>query len=400
MGRRLRIAAGLAGGLAVALGVTAFVKRDDIARLANVNALFDEGRIVGNFSNMPALFFSQIVPKSGPAHVWPEARRAITFTYAFNGAEKNVADWLKETDTTSLLVIKDGAIAFEEYYLGTGPDDRRISWSVAKSFLSALFGIAVADGRIKSLDDPVEAYVPALKGSAYEGATIRNVLNMASGVAFNEDYLDFWSDINKMGRVLALGGSMDDFAASITSRVRPAGEAWQYVSIDTHVAAMVLRAATGMPLQQFMAENLWSKIGAEDDAVFLTDSEGNAFALGGLNLRTRDYARFGQMMLGFGFFNGQQIIPAEWAARSVEPTSPVKGDYPAGYGYQWWVPENAAGEFNALGVYGQYIYVNRPARVVIVKTSADRQFMDDGADGAKVEAETVEMFRAIVRGLQ
>jgi CubicO group peptidase (beta-lactamase class C family) len=400
MGRKLRIALGVLAGVTVALGAAAIVKRDDLARLANVNALFDESRIVGNFSNMQNLFFSQTVVKSGETFVWPETKRAIAETYSWQGEDKSVADWLTQTDTTSLLVIKNGAVAFEDYYLGTKAEDRRISWSVAKSVMSALFGIAVADGRIKSLDDTVETYVPELKGSAYEGATIRNVLNMASGVAFNEDYLDFWSDINRMGRVLALGGSMDGFAAGITARNRPPGEAWQYVSIDTHVAAMVLRAATGMPLQQFMAENLWSKIGAEDDAVFLTDSVGNAFALGGLNLRTRDYARFGQMMLGFGFFNGRQIIPADWAMQSVEPTSPVKGEHPAGYGYQWWVPKDAFGEFYAIGIYGQFIYINRPARVVIVKTSADRQFTDDGADGALIEAETIEMFRAIAAGLE
>jgi CubicO group peptidase (beta-lactamase class C family) len=399
MGRKLRIAFGAIAGLALAVGAAAYVKRDDLARLANVNSLFDEGRIVANFSNMQGLFFSTIVPKSGDTYVWPEAKRDIAATYAWNGTEKNVAAWLAQTATTSFLVIKDGAIVHEAYFLGTTAEDRRISWSVAKSFLSALFGIAVGEGQIKSLDDTVEAYVPALKGSAYEGATIRNVLNMASGVAFNEDYLDFWSDINKMGRVLALGGSMDAFAAGIKAEARPAGEAWQYVSIDTHVASMVLRAATGMPLQQYMAEKLWSKIGAEDDAVFLTDSESNAFALGGLNVRTRDYARFGQMMLGFGFFNGQQIIPGDWAAQSVEPTSPVQGDYPAGYGYQWWVPKDAFGEFNALGIYGQYVYVNRPARVVIVKTSADRNFENDGQGGQLIEAETVEMFRAIAAGL-
>jgi CubicO group peptidase (beta-lactamase class C family) len=399
MGKKLRMALGVLAGFGLLAGAAAYVKRDDLVRLANVNSLFDQDRIVGNFSNMQGLFFSTIVPKSGETYVWPEARRDIATDYIWNGKTKKVSDWLKETDTTSLVVIKDGKLVFEDYYLGTKAEDRRISWSVAKSVMSALFGIAVADGRIKSLDDKVEAYVPALKDSAYEGATIRNVLNMASGVGFNEDYLDFWSDINKMGRVLALGGSMDDFAAGINWRLRPPGEAWQYVSIDTHVASMVLRAAVGMPLQQFMAENLWSKIGAEDDAVFLTDSHGNAFALGGLNLRSRDYARFGQMMLGFGAFNGQQIIPADWAARSVEPTSPVKQAEPAGYGYQWWVPHNASGEFNALGVYGQYIYINRPARVVIVKTSADREFMNDNAGGAVVEGETIEMFRAIAAGL-
>jgi CubicO group peptidase (beta-lactamase class C family) len=199
---------------------------------------------------------------------------------------------------------------------------------------------------------------------------------------------------------LALGGSMDEFAAGITARSAPPGEVSQYVSIDTHVASMVLRAAVGKSLQDYMAEKLWAKIGAEDDALYLTDAEGNAFALGGLNMRTRDYARFGQMMLGFGFFNNQQIIPADWAAESVEATAPIKSAFPPGYGYQWWLPEKAFGEFYAVGVYGQYIYINRPARIVIVKTSAHRGFMSDGASGSLIQGETMAMFRAIAKGLE
>jgi CubicO group peptidase (beta-lactamase class C family) len=269
---------------------------------------------------------------------------------------------------------------------------------MAKSFLSAMFGIAVTDGRIKSLDDAVDLYAPMLKGSAYEGVSIRNVLNMASGITFNEDYLSFWSDINKMGRVLAIGGSMDGFAAGLTDRFQPAGKNRQYTSIDTHVLSMVLREATGMPLQQFMEQTLWNKLGVEQDAYYVTDSENVAFALGGLNVTSRDYARFGQMMLGFGNFNGQQIIPADWAMASVENTAPKPlGGDSFGYGYQWWIPENAFGEFFALGIYGQYIYVNRPLKTVIVKTSADRAFESDGHGGALIAEETIEMFRAIAQ---
>jgi CubicO group peptidase (beta-lactamase class C family) len=160
---------------------------------------------------------------------------------------------------------------------------------------------------------------------------------------------------------------------------------------------MVLRSVTGKDLPELMQETLMSKLGFEDDAYYLTDGHGVAFALGGLNMRTRDYARFGQMMLDEGRFNGVQIVPQAWAIESVNASAPKASDPndPFGYGYQWWVPLNADGEFYAIGIYGQFIYVNRPARVVIVKTSADRKFMDDGAKGAKIEAETTEMFRAI-----
>jgi hypothetical protein len=163
----------------------------------------------------------------------------------------------------------------------------------------------------------------------------------------------------------------------------------------------VLRAATGKDLPVLMEEMLWSKLGVEDDAQYLTDGYGIAFALGGLNMRTRDYARFGQLMLNFGAQGGQQIIPADWAIQSVESVAPPPpgGLGGHGYGYQWWVPKNSDGEFFALGIYGQYIYINRPARIVIVKTSAHRDFDNDGQGGASVEQETIEFFRAITASM-
>ena len=208
--------------------------------------------------------------------------------------------WAADRSVTALVVLKGGSLAHESYYMDTTPEDLRISWSVAKSFLSALMGIVVADGGIVSIDEQVTKYAPDLIGTAYDGATIRNVLNMASGVTFDEDYLDFKSDINKMGRVLAMGGSMDKFAAGLERRDRAPGQAWQYVSIDTHVLGMVIRGATGRSIPDLMVEKLLTPLGLEADPYFLTDGNGVAFVLGGLNLRTRDYARFGQMFLQGG----------------------------------------------------------------------------------------------------
>ena len=381
--------------------IAGFWKRDDLVRLYHVNTLFDEDRIVGNFSSMEGLFFHKDVERSGEVAPLLDDKRSLVLSYTWKGQPKIVKDWLEQTRTTSLIVMHDGHIADEEYFLGTKPDDKRISWSMAKSFLSAMFGVAVADGRIKSLDDPVDAYVPRLKGTVYEGVKIRHVLNMASGVKFDEDYEAFGSDINKMGRVLALGGSMDDFAVALKARDSEQGVAFQYTSIDTHIIGMVLRAVTGKDLSELMAETLWAKLGVESDAVYLTDGYGVAFALGGLNMRTRDYARFGQMMLTYGQANGKQIIPAEWVKASTAASAPTasQSSNRGGYGYQWWVPMNADDEFYALGIYGQYIYVNRPAHVVIVKTSAHRDFDNDGVGGSLIEDETVEMFRAIASGL-
>lgn len=387
--------------LIVLLGGAALWKRDDLIRLYHVNTLFDEGNIVSNFSSMKDLFFNVEVKRSGPVTALAVSKRDLAKTYEWDGKAKLVQDWLDGTKTTSLIVLQDGAIAHESYLMGTKPEDRRISWSMAKSFLSAMFGTVAADGRIKSLDDPVDAYVPRLKGTVYEGVTIRNVLRMSSGVKFDEDYEAFDSDINRMGRVLALGGSMDDFAAGLEAREREQGIARQYTSIDTHILGMVLRAVTGKDLPALMEETLWSKLGAEDDAIYLTDGYGVAFALGGLNMRSRDYARFGQMMLEGGRANGQQITPAGWVDESTVASAPpaAANTNKAGYGYQWWMPVNANGEFFAIGIYGQYIYVNRPQRIVIVKTSAHRDFDNDGVGGSLVEQENIEVFRAIANGL-
>lgn len=379
-----------------AAAIAAFIYREPLERLHRVNTLFDEDRIVSNFSHMDAMFLTADIPRGGATFEFGAAPRSLPETFAGPKGEEETAAFLVLSAATSLVVVRGDAIEFEAYYLGTGPEDRRISWSIAKSFLSALVGVALGDGAIDSLDDPVVKYAPALKGSAYDGATLRDVAAMASGVAFDEDYLDFNSDINRMGRELALGGSLDEFAAGLTETVAPPGEAWRYVSIDTHVLGMALRGATGRPVADYMSDKLWSKIGAEADGYYLTDGEGAAFVLGGLNLRTRDYARFGRLMLKDGVWEGEQVLPEGWARESTAQSAPPPADpgHPLGYGYQWWLPPDADGEFFATGIYGQYLWVDRKAGVVIVKTSADRNFR---AEDSVSRLEHIAFFRAVSR---
>ena len=369
--------------LAVILGGLAIWKREDISRLLAVNALFSEEKIVHNFSHMDELFFHQNLGVSGGnARALPANPMDMP----------DLGQWVEARALTGLVVLKDGQLVHESYYLGTADTDFRISWSVAKSFLSALMGIVLEKGDIASIDDQVTKYAPSLIGSAYEGASIRNVLNMASGVRFNEDYLDFNSDINKMGRVLALGGSMDAFAAGLTERARAPGAAWQYVSIDTHVLGMVIRGATGRSINSLMVETLLVPLGLEADPIYLTDGYGVAFVLGGLNLRTRDYARLGQLFLQNGLWNGVQLVPAEWVAASTVDSAPNTPDR-VGYGFQWWLPADGdEGEYFARGIYGQYIYINPAKGVVIALNSADRGFT-----GAGVNLQNIAMFRQIAR---
>lgn len=370
--------------LLVVLAAAAVWKREEITRLLAVNSLFSEEKIVQNFSHMDKLFLTrplsrgdgQVSPlRPGPPAVLPP----------------EVAQWVQDRSVTGLVMLKGGLVVHESYYLGTGPQDLRISWSVAKSYLSALFGVLQAEGHFPDLNAQVTDFAPGLKGSAYDGATIHDVLTMSSGVGFNEDYLDFWSDINQMGRVLALGGSMDGFAAGLKTRAADPGTRWHYVSIDTHVIGMVIRGATGKDIPELLESRILAPMGMEAAPYYLTDGEGVSFVLGGLNVMTRDYARFGQMILQRGQWQGRQVVPADWVAAM---TTPQAKDGSA-YGFQWWIPPQASpGEVMAQGIYGQYIYINPALDVVIAVNSADRGFEEPGVyDG------NIAMLRAIAAAL-
>ena len=369
MGRVLKRAGWSLGFLFVLMAAGALLFRAELRRLWAVNSLFDAQHIVSNFSGMDRLFFHTPLPLQRGDRPLPRALAPLPA----------LQPYLDQRRVTALVVLHDGRVVDERYLLGTRAEDLRVSWSVAKSFLSALFGTLLAEGEIASLDEPVTRYAPSLRGTAYDGVRIIDVLQMSSGVRFNEDYFDFHSDINRMGRVLALGRSMDDFARSLDQRVRAPGSAWQYVSIDTHVIGMVIRGATGRSVQSLMAERLLQPLGLESPAYYLTDGEGVEFVLGGLNMSSRDYARFGQLMLQRGRWGEDQLLPADWVDASTRASARTAPGRTA-YGYQWWVPEDAGeGEFLARGIYGQFIYVNRPARTVVAVNAADRGFAQPGA---------------------
>ena len=384
-----RIAKWLGRGLLMLLvagAVVGVVKRDEISRLMLVNSLFEPDQVVHNFSNMAAAFLHVSLDSKHDTRPLPRGPQM--------DLPEDLTDWLEARRVTSLVVLKDGALVHESYYLDTRADDLRIGWSLSKSFLSALAGIVFADGQIASLDDPVTKYAPRLAGGAYDGATVRDVLHMATGVTFDEDYIDYDSDINRMGRVLALGGEMDEFAAELTETFTETGTDWQYVSIDTHVLGMVIRGATGRTIPDLVAEKILAPLGAERTPIYLTDGVGVAFVLGGLNMTTRDFARFGQMFLQGGRWKGQQIVPEDWVRASTTPSAPTGPDE-YGYGYQWWMPRDAQPrEYMGRGIYGQYLYINEPEGVVIVLTAADPDFRD-----RDIQRENITWFRRIAARL-
>lgn len=366
-------------------------------RLYATMALFDEDKIVYNFSHMDEAFLTRPIQRSGDIFHFDKAPHSLPDNFSYREEIVETEEFLSRRKTTALLVIKNDKITFEQYYLGTAPDDLRISWSMAKSFTVTLFGILVEKGLI-DIDAPVEYYLPEMIGSGYEGVAIKDVLQMSSGVLWNEDYGDFNSDINQMGRILAVGGSLDEFTTTLIREKTP-GQAFHYVSMDTHVISMIARKVSGKSLIAQVEEHIWSKIGMEADAKWLTDSLGAEFALGGLNVRTRDFARFGRLYLHNGNWNGEQIVPETWITAATSAASPhnMPGKGKFGYGFQWWLaPDARPGEFFAVGIYGQYIYINQPENIVIVKNSADRDFMN--ARDSKFEA--ISFFRQITDSLQ
>ncbi len=355
-----------------------------------------------NFRSLYKKYSSVRVPHNADVSVLPIAERPLPETYTYKGETRNVADFLKRTDTTGLIVLKDGVIVHEEYDRGNTDATQSISMSLSKSFVSFLIGNAVADGQIK-LDETVDHYVPVLKEGGYNGVTVKNVLQMSSGIGFNENYGDLNSDIVRY-IIQILTGSVVDFTAHLKNE-REQGTVNQYVSADTQVLALVLEHATGIPIQEYFQDRLWSKLGAEADAFWLTDSTGEVVAAGGLNAVLRDYARFGLLYMNGGRnYRGDQIVPAQWVHDSVTPDKPYlmpgrmlpSGKLAYGYGYQWWIPSEPQGDFVGVGIYGQFIYVNPVKNVVIVKTSA---YADYNVDGQAMKDETIHMFQSLANSL-
>lgn len=349
-----------------------------IKRLMAVRSLFERTRIVNNFSNMHLHFSNvEIASRATPDGIQGDVSLRGLGAMDWRAHDGSSLDqWLATRRCTALVVLRQGSVVHERYNEGTSKDDQRISWSVTKSVLSLLIGIALERGDIQSLDDPAEKYVAMLRKSAYADVTIANLLMMASGVEFDEDYARFFSDINRMARLVALGGSLDRYAASRKHRFAEQGAIRKYNSLDTHVLGMILRGATGTDLQTLLRRDLFDPIGVESSVRLLVDGRGAPFILGGLMMTTRDLARVGQLCANRGAWQGRQVVPEQWMDRSSRNIAPMNfAPTCLGYGFHWWVPPDPdEGEFFAHGIYGQYLYINMRRQMVIALNAADAGF--------------------------
>jgi CubicO group peptidase (beta-lactamase class C family) len=293
-----------------------------------------------------------------------------------SGGSRTFDGFLRETDTRAFLVVVDDELVYERYLGGAAREDRQTSFSVAKSFLSTLVGIAIDEGLIAGVDEPVTNYIPELaeRDPRFERVTLRHLLTMTSGLRYEEQSLPLpWGDdVNTY-----YGTDLRDLALSATEIVGPPGGAWLYNNYNPLLLGLVLERAAGMSVSDYMATRLWQPLGAEADASWSMDSEDSGFEKmeSGLNATPVDYARFGQLFLHDGEWNGTRIVSKDWVR---EATTADMSDTPAGnfsfadtYQYFWWIDTVRPGRFYGLGNFGQYIYVAPDTGTVIVRNGAD-----------------------------
>ncbi|MGY3305899.1 CubicO group peptidase (beta-lactamase class C family) [Pseudomonas sp. PvR086] len=324
-------------------------------------------------------------------------------TYNYNGKAKDAEAFFEATDTVALLVLKDGVVRHERYALTGGKNVHWISWSVAKSFISALVGIAVDEGHIRSIEDPISDYITVSPNSAYDGVSIKNVLQMSSGARWSEAYNDPNSEVHRLGAVMGGLSTLDTFVAEMVRESEP-GTVCRYNSGDTQALGALLVHSTKRSITDYMQEKLFGPLGMTSHGYWLLDGVGMEMAFAGLNLTAHDFAKFGELYRNGGVWQGQQIIPADWVKDSVKPDKPhlfpgqpILADHtlPLGYGYQWWIPDGARGEFSAIGIYNQFVYIDPSRGVVIVKLSSNRAYGTSMNEETNREIENISFLRAI-----
>lgn len=346
------------------------------------------------FRSMDELFTTRTVARSGPVWELPRRDHAFDFTYTWQNESRDAEQFLERTYTNALLVMKDGVIVSETYRNKASADSRFIGWSMTKSITSILIGCALEDGLIDTLDTPISDYLPELKGGGYEDVSIRHVMQMRSGVDYEERY-DFENPgIAASNHISSLVKNTTRFAdvARTLERIHAPGGFFQYKTIDTAVLGWLVERSTGMSVAAYTERCLWEPLGAEADGFYIMDGApgvGREFSGAGFNATLRDYARFGQMVLNGGVANGNRIVPEDWISLSTQPSGGEEDQARGGYGLQWWTMGDS-NAFAAIGLQGQYIYIDPDTATVIVKLS----YFPPGNNSA-VEGETLAFMSAV-----
>lgn len=341
-------------------------------------ALFPD-KAVRTYSNTDKIFPTRAIKAGRKPYPLPMSDSALkALSFSSDGKTYDLPDYVALNRVVGLLILKDGKIVFEHYDFGFTPKARWMSMSIAKSFVSTMVGAAIKDGFIASINDPVTRYLPQLVGSAYDNVSVRDVLMMASGVKWDETYVNPASDRRKLLELQIASnkpGAIFDLMKSLPKAAEP-GTLFNYNTGETVLVGEIVQAATKMHLADYLSQKIWSRLAMESDALWWLDSpNGHEVGGSGVLATLRDFGRFGQFILNGAQIDGKKIIPDGWLAdaTSAKPLKGMSGQY--GYGYQWWPVKAEAGSvhegvFMGRGIHGQYLYINPKENVVVVGLGA------------------------------
>ncbi|MET0905472.1 MAG: serine hydrolase [Tardiphaga sp.] len=321
-------------------------------------------------------FATRTIKAGAPVRPLTYSTRSLPdFPIVSSGATYDIYDYVSRNRVAGLLVMKNDEVLLEHYDLGISAQTRWLSMSMAKSFSTTLIGAAIQDGYIKSVDEPLTTYLPDFNGTAFDGVTVKTLMQMTSGVRWSDDQTDAHSERRQMleMQIAQRGGAIMRYMAERPRAAAP-GTQFCYSTGDTHVVGALLKAATGRWLSDYLSEKIWSKLGMEQDgAWWLEAPDGLEVAGSGLFATLRDYARFGRFILDDGVIDGTRVLPEGWmreagAAREI-------GGQRVDYGYMWWIVPGADGSlddgaFTARGIFGQLMYINPRQRVLCVVLGA------------------------------
>lgn len=353
--------------------------------------------MVGSYSHYDAVFPAATITPAATPSPFRRAPEELGFAYRFQGRTRSLADYLADNPATGLLIARGDTILFEHYQYARTPADRLASQSMAKTVVGLLVGTALAEGAIRSVDDPAEAYVPAWTGGELGRTPIRALLRMSSGLAFRETY-DGSDDNAALGRALfaRAGPGPEAVVARFGARVAEPGRVFHYAGRDTEALGLVLAHATGQSLATLLETRLWRPMGAEAAATWVTDHAGQPIAYCCLSATLRDWARLGRLVAEGGRAGGRQLVPSDWIrdATAYEPGSPFA---PAadgrrwGYGYQVWLMPGDRHDVALVGIHGQRLFVDPASGLVLVHTA-----VRTAATGNPGDVELAALWRALV----
>lgn len=329
----------------------------------------------------------KVAASNAPYPLTDAPRDLLSLTYQLDGKTHSIAQYVEKYRTAGLIVVREDQVLLENYSLGNNASTRWMSFSIAKSVTSLLIGAALRDGYILSVDEPVTKYLPRLANTAYDRTTIKDLLNMASGVAWNEDYTDPDSDVSHAGGLNGI--ALFEYLGKLPNAAAP-GITFNYSTGETNLVGALLRAAIGNNAATYLQHKIWQPFGMESDANWMLNAPDGG-EQGGccLSATLRDYARIGLYAMRNGEpKTGESVLPQGWMQASTQPSAA----YP-GYGYLWWLADDSS--YSARGIFGQMIVVVPQEKLVIAMHSAWPDAVGDNLSAHR--AAVVQAIRAELR---